>query len=396
MATGTNNYNLTKPSPEDFYDIEVQNENMEVIDGKLKELETGIDEVQTQLGAHMGDYVRNAGFGVTGGTLTSYTLTLTPAPTVYIDGQQFTILPHIDCGATPTLNINGLGALTILKQDGSAVTAGDIKANKPLALVRVGSNFFMRSSTAGKAIIPQYTGSYVTPVFESLVKGYLVCTGSGTFSFINDGKSFSIPDKIDIFAVGGGGGGGGGYGSANGGVGGGGGGGGYSTQRLSANPTYPLNIVIGAGGTAQQMDNGFSGGATTITSLSLTANGGGGGGGYYGGRNGGLGGNPGGNGDTSPAAGGSGNIIDFFGKRHAGGGGGGGANGIYAASSKPGGVSDYSGGTGLTMYDPSGYGNYGGGGGGYGGGGGGACGYYNAATPGGVGGSGVVIIRWGY
>ncbi|OPX43837.1 hypothetical protein CLHUN_23180 [Ruminiclostridium hungatei] len=149
MATSTNNYNLTKPSPEDFYDIEVQNENMEVIDGKLKELETGVDEVQTQLGVHMGDYVRNAGFGVTGGTLTAYILTLTPAPTVYIDGQQFTILPHIDCGTTPSLNINGLGALTILKQDGSAVAAGDIKANKPLALVRVGSNFFMRSGSSG-------------------------------------------------------------------------------------------------------------------------------------------------------------------------------------------------------------------------------------------------------
>ncbi len=149
MATSTSNYNLTKPSPEDFYDIEVQNENLEVIDQKLKELETGVDQVREGFEGHLGDYVRNAGFGVTSGTLTAYTLNLNPAPNSYADGQQFTILPHVDCGANPKLNINGLGALTILKQDGSAVEAGDIKANKPLALVRVGSSFFMRSGSPG-------------------------------------------------------------------------------------------------------------------------------------------------------------------------------------------------------------------------------------------------------
>lgn len=120
-------------------------------DKDLKGFETDVlkkfEEVESSLAdkTNKNDYVANTGYAVTSGTATAYTITLTPAPNAYADGQQFIINPHVDCGVAPTLNINGLGALPILKQDGSAVAAGDIKANKPLSLVRVGSNFFIRS-----------------------------------------------------------------------------------------------------------------------------------------------------------------------------------------------------------------------------------------------------------
>lgn len=38
MANKTTNYNLTKPLPEEFYDVEVQNGNMDIIDAELKNL----------------------------------------------------------------------------------------------------------------------------------------------------------------------------------------------------------------------------------------------------------------------------------------------------------------------------------------------------------------------
>lgn len=38
MATVTTNYGLTKPAPEDFYDIAVHNGNMEIIDAELKKV----------------------------------------------------------------------------------------------------------------------------------------------------------------------------------------------------------------------------------------------------------------------------------------------------------------------------------------------------------------------
>lgn len=38
MANKTTNYNLTKPLPEEFYDIAVHNGNMDIIDAELKRL----------------------------------------------------------------------------------------------------------------------------------------------------------------------------------------------------------------------------------------------------------------------------------------------------------------------------------------------------------------------
>ena len=38
MANKTTNYNLTKPLPEEFYDVAVQNGNMDIIDAELKQL----------------------------------------------------------------------------------------------------------------------------------------------------------------------------------------------------------------------------------------------------------------------------------------------------------------------------------------------------------------------
>lgn len=39
MATQTQNYNLTKPAATDFYDVGDQNDNMDIIDGKLAEFD---------------------------------------------------------------------------------------------------------------------------------------------------------------------------------------------------------------------------------------------------------------------------------------------------------------------------------------------------------------------
>jgi hypothetical protein len=49
MASKTTNFNLTKPSATDFYDISVQNENMDIIDGEIKNLNDKMNEVDSQL-----------------------------------------------------------------------------------------------------------------------------------------------------------------------------------------------------------------------------------------------------------------------------------------------------------------------------------------------------------
>lgn len=83
----------------------------------------------------------------TGGTSTAYTLTVSN-----VNLNQWTVVFHLDCGANATLKING-GTATSLKKtsDGTNVSAGDIKANIPYQIVRVGSNFFIRSNSNDSA-----------------------------------------------------------------------------------------------------------------------------------------------------------------------------------------------------------------------------------------------------
>ena len=92
---------------------------------------------------HLADYVRQPAFAATTGTSTAYTVTLNPVPISIVDGFGITIVPHIDSGATPTLNINGLGAIALKTQSGEAMT---MLANTPYSFKKVGTDFLADSS----------------------------------------------------------------------------------------------------------------------------------------------------------------------------------------------------------------------------------------------------------
>ena len=47
MATKTTNYGLTKPEGSDFYDIGVQNDNMDIIDKQMKANANGIEQLNS-------------------------------------------------------------------------------------------------------------------------------------------------------------------------------------------------------------------------------------------------------------------------------------------------------------------------------------------------------------
>lgn len=49
MANKTSNYGLTKPLQEEFYDVGVQNNNMDIIDTELKRVDDKVKEVDTSL-----------------------------------------------------------------------------------------------------------------------------------------------------------------------------------------------------------------------------------------------------------------------------------------------------------------------------------------------------------
>ena len=47
MATNTTNYNLVKPSENEYYDINVSNSNLDIIDTEIKKVNDRLDSVST-------------------------------------------------------------------------------------------------------------------------------------------------------------------------------------------------------------------------------------------------------------------------------------------------------------------------------------------------------------
>ena len=93
-------------------------------------------------------YIRTPGYGTTAGTASAYTLTLTPALPAYADGVGISIKMHLESDATPTININALGAKTLKAQNGDALSAGDLLAGS-IYNFRYDGTDFLQSSSGG-------------------------------------------------------------------------------------------------------------------------------------------------------------------------------------------------------------------------------------------------------
>lgn len=130
MANKTTNFNLTKPLAEEFYNVEDQNGNMDIIDAELKKNADSIAKMKSA-----------SAVVTTTGTGAAY-LAAVDGITELSVGLTLTIIPHTASTSTaPTLNLNSLGAKTIKqKLSGSTggVTAGNsagwITADKPLTV----------------------------------------------------------------------------------------------------------------------------------------------------------------------------------------------------------------------------------------------------------------------
>ncbi|OLN21910.1 hypothetical protein BTO30_12490 [Domibacillus antri] len=95
--------------------------------------------------AHVADYVKHPGFGVTAGTTANtYELNLNPAPTAYVDGMSVSVAIHADSTGASTLNVNGLGAIPLKKANGNDVTNLKLNGVYTFRYIAATGNFILQ------------------------------------------------------------------------------------------------------------------------------------------------------------------------------------------------------------------------------------------------------------
>lgn len=95
------------------------------------------------------DYVHVPGYAVATGSANVYAVTLSPAPTAYIDGMCVVVKINVTSTGASTLNVNSLGAKTILDSLGNVITSGGLKVGLPYALRYNGTSFIVQGKGGG-------------------------------------------------------------------------------------------------------------------------------------------------------------------------------------------------------------------------------------------------------
>jgi microcystin-dependent protein len=148
------------------------------------------------------------------GTANTLAVTLSPVPTAYVEGMTLRVKPaHNNTGAA-TLNVNGLGAVTIYKNGAVALDANDLISGRIVEFVYDGSNFQLVSAGAGSS---EVTGVIKLFAGVTVPSGFLLCYGQaisrttyaslfasiGTNFGDGDGSTtFNLPDLRGRFPLG--------------------------------------------------------------------------------------------------------------------------------------------------------------------------------------------------
>ncbi len=161
------------------------------------EINTGTDNAKfaSPLGLAGSKYLDQSGTkvsGTTAGTSTAYTLTLSPAITAYTAGLSLWVKFHVANTGAATINVNGLGAKSLVKDISTALIANDIPINQWYTLVYDGTNFLIQDIGFGginlsarlSGALSDETGTGVA-VFGTSPAFTTAVTGGATFSAFN-------------------------------------------------------------------------------------------------------------------------------------------------------------------------------------------------------------------
>lgn len=148
---------------------------------------------RTPIGGITASAIQNATYTYAADAAVSdtYAITLSPAPSAYADGQQFTFKANTANTGAATLNVNSLGAKTIKKLHDQDLATGDIEAASIVTVVynSTGDVFEMTSSVQQAAATGSTPRLVRSNIFElapstttSLPYYYTAATGTVTTS----------------------------------------------------------------------------------------------------------------------------------------------------------------------------------------------------------------------
>jgi hypothetical protein len=96
-------------------------------------------------------------YGASSGGSDTYAITLAPAPAAYATGMVVRFKADVANTGAATLNVNALGAKSILRADSSALADGDIAANQFVQVIYDGTNMLLLSPVANAPIYKNNT-----------------------------------------------------------------------------------------------------------------------------------------------------------------------------------------------------------------------------------------------
>jgi hypothetical protein len=129
----------------------------------------------------------------TAGTSTAYTLSYTVAPAALVDGMTHLVVLHTASGASPTLNVNSLGAIPFYMWNGSAWAQVTTAATLPSGIVfKVAYN-----SSEGSYRIVSAAATGIGAAFLAVANAFTAaCTFSATLTM--SGAALNEAARVDV------------------------------------------------------------------------------------------------------------------------------------------------------------------------------------------------------
>lgn len=121
--------------------------------------------------------------GVDSGVANAYVLTFTANFTAYADGIVIYWIPSNTNTSTSTLNVNGLGLINIQNANGTGLSAGQIQANQPVAVIYKGGVWILMLPQVGvpTRVYKTTTTSRASTTTLTADPHLIIPGGTGTF-----------------------------------------------------------------------------------------------------------------------------------------------------------------------------------------------------------------------